>query len=776
MHRKGILVWLLIAATIGAALWLGLGTDSSLPGHVPAVPRASEQPADQNLIEAGAAATPHAERGGDPPADLVDVGQDTESRAERRTIEAASPFSVRVVSAGGQRVAGARVEFTVGPEQTRPRDESTTTDAQGLAAPTTLFLRWIRRRSIDSCTAVVHPPLVSARRFTVPLDDPDAPPFELRLAEHASLLIEFEDFDADLLEGTTLTLDAVRHEPWEFPRSAPVTLWTGTVGASGQARVQPIEPGREYRLSASIDHGQLNWEHEFTCPLITEPVPVVRIPAPQIPRGTVTLQNPDGSPYAHGRLLVWYDDHPLSSFVAGRRSTDQFQRTDARGRLVIALQGGPPPQHLDFMTEQGGRARAVVAVEPTGAIDLGTHRLVTTPRLASGTVVDSAGAPVAGATVTLELRDPKTVSRAAAQDEAPPATTTDSHGRFVLFGVAQPAGSELTFEHPRFCPVRLPLDSNDLPLEVTLYRAARVHCQLAERLQPHASELEIVLAEVDGDSIGRVRETAAVLSSQSRSLTFLPVAPGRLTVLARRKTDAAVLARSAPLEVREGNSVSFGVLDFDPTPHLFTFRVVDTAGNPPAHGYATLFVGDEQFQVRMENGIGRALVSGIATTVWITGAELTTTSFTAVPNGATLTVRPAARLTLRLPRGVNIPRGVKLTVVLRDTTDQTSHPAFHRTRPWPAHGSRPLVITIYRRVEYAAELWLQRDLPDLNAQSSGCTGSSHSLARDSLIFTDGTEQLEHVFRFTQADLDRIAATASKEDAQSLESWRRSLGR
>ena len=394
-------------------------------------------------------------------------------------LEPVPRYRVRVVDAGGEPVAGLEVELRVADRWSPVPLRRARTDAEGravLRAP--LPLLGLLPLPVRELALGPAPPFTEPEAGPL---NPAQPPEEeilLELPPTGSLRVEVRS-----PEGVLLDLDAevLVHRVQGFQVLQDGLPAFGSVRAplrGGGALFAPVPVGGRWE-AILLEEGNL-----------VPPRTAGDGPAPG-GEAVLVLERPAAAVRVQGRVLA-EDGRPAPEDTAlrvrlaaeapspGRALAEGRIRTASGGTFRFRWDGAFPEgtQGLYFLFEEDGsgpplRRAAVVRdpseVQPGTVLDLGDLVLLPPRDRLNGVVRDRAGAPVAGASVQLEIRSGDSVRVEQA--------VSDAQGGFRFQGEAlldPDLEARLGVEAAGFTPARLPVLPGQAQVTVVLSEGARV--------------------------------------------------------------------------------------------------------------------------------------------------------------------------------------------------------------------------------------------------------------------------------------------------------------
>jgi hypothetical protein len=306
-------------------------------------------------------------------------------------------------------------------------------------------------------------------------------------------------------------------------------------------------------------------------------------------------------------------EHP--HLASNDQRTPIEARSDASGRVKWSLEEGwmlgdfdEFERNIDRVElEQAGKTGVVAvargafpAANETRVHDLGTVKLVPTPRFISGRVIDDAGQPVAHAKIAVTAnRRPKEGdpiilgSSGAPHHDQEFGGESGDEGTFVLFALPLPdadfeakaeppdeaAGPLTAMEYERHCGKCVAVHAGDHDVDLTFSRAGTITGTIegdAEEIARLGYCLEI--RRTDGSSGGQ----SGGVGGSEFSLEGIPVGTANLRI-----TDAGghPVARISDIVVRPGEVTRLSPIVLAEARHVLVLTIRDETGQPVAKGW-----------------------------------------------------------------------------------------------------------------------------------------------------------------------------------------------
>jgi len=318
---------------------------------------------------------------------------------------------------------------------------------------------------------------------------------------------------------------------------------------------------------------------------------------------------------APGRVMPEADLPGHAHFTPDDQRIPLETRSDASGRAKWSLEESWTVGDVDELersidrleVEQSGRTGVVAvargafpAANETRVHDLGTVKLVPTPRFISGRVVDDAGQPVAHAKIAVTAnRRPKEGdpiilgSSGAPHHDQEFGGESGDDGTFVLFALPLPdadfeakaeppdeaAGPLTAMEYERHCGKCVAVHAGDHDVDLTFSRAGTITGTIegdAEEIARLGYCLEI--RRTDGLSGGQ----SGGVGGSEFSLEGIPVGTANLRI-----TDAGghPVARISDIVVRPGEVTRLAPIVLAEARHVLVLTIRDETGQPVAKGW-----------------------------------------------------------------------------------------------------------------------------------------------------------------------------------------------
>ncbi len=384
------------------------------------------------------------------------------------------------------------------------------------------------------------------------------------------------------------------------------------------------------------------------------------------------LVHADGTPYRRENMR--YELERRSG--GGSSSQSSRMRTDAEGGFRLAIEepavAAQEQRLLTFRAGGDRRAGAAARVDrswtlPPGPTQQGTVPRVQPPLLASGFIVDAAGAPLAGATIRASAQYFYNAENFYWNWDGSMSSPSLPDGSFALYGAVQGERIRLEGSLPLYWCAGVETVPGATGVQVVMQRAGRVAGTVQLDAGENAGDYMLTLTQGAAEDPQSPRATV-ILEGDGR-FAFESVAPGVC------RLDLLPLGSSHVFATLDGLSVVAGEDCADPRLHPFDargltrslrLRAVNAAGEPvPNFRVREMRADGGEDEFYANQGEVRVPVRAAASDFLVVAEGFLTVSLPRVTQDQEVRMQPGPRVRITLTGAWSLPAGHRLQVGLQ---------------------------------------------------------------------------------------------------------------